>query len=102
MNRHLLLLSLLTAAIGCVSPGGAGGAIFNSYGGPFQATANTAGSKSGESSVSCFLGLVCYGDAGIAAAARSRDIKKVATVDYRYFSILSIVYTRTTIIVTGE
>lgn len=102
MNRLLLLAILAALAIGCVSPGGAGGAIFNSYSGPFQATGNAAGSKSAEGSVSCFLGLVCYGDAGIASAARSKDIKKVATVDYRYFSILSVVYTRTTIIVTGE
>lgn len=93
---------LLLAACSCISPGGSGGLLFNSYGGPLQATANPSGKKTGSASVSCYLGLVCLGDAGIAAAAKNGGIEKVGAVDYRYTSVLAVIYTRTTITVTGD
>lgn len=90
---------LLTA---CVSPGGAGGLLFNNYTGPYQALGSGSGPRIGEASVQCFIGLVCIGDAGIATAAADGGISRISTVDYRYMSILAILYTKTTIIVTGN
>ncbi|MBE7437263.1 MAG: hypothetical protein HS115_02320 [Spirochaetales bacterium] len=101
MKAILRILALIFFA-SCISPGGAGGIIYNNYTGPYQALADASGSKIGQASVSCFLGLTCVGNAGIAEAARNGGIIRIATVDYRYTSILAIVFTRTTTIVTGE
>jgi len=100
--KLILAIGLITLLGSCVSPGGAGGILFNIYSGPFQATSNAAGGKTGTSSVYCFIGLVCIGDASIAAASQEAGIKKIASVDYKYLSVLSIVFNSTTIIVTGE
>ena len=95
---------LFTAALGisCVSPGGAGGILFNSYSGPFQATDNKSGAKKGEASLYCILALACFGDAGIATASRKGNITKISAVDYHYMSVLGILFNSTTTIVTGE
>ena len=102
LNSLLILTIFLYLGAGCVSPGGGGGILLNSYTGPFQVTNNTTTTKKGESSVYCMLALVCFGDAGIATAAQEGEISKVATVDYSYFSLLGPVFNSTTIIVTGE
>ena len=86
----------------CVSPGGDGGILFNYYSGPFQATDNQGTGKIGESSIHCILGLVCVGDAGIGTASQEAAITKVSNVDYKYLSILGILYNSTTIVVMGE
>lgn len=100
LNKCIILLLLFSGA--CISPGGAGGILYNNYTGPYQALADSAGEKVGQASVNCFLGLACIGNAGIAEAARNGGIRRIATVDYRYMSILAIVFTRTTTVVTGE
>jgi hypothetical protein len=102
--KKMILACTLAAGLGmgCVSPGGAGGLLFNAYSGPFQATNNVSGQKIGEGSIICVLGLACFGDAGIGTAAKSADIKKVASVDYKYVSALGFVFTMTKVIVTGE
>ena len=98
----IVVLIALLPALGCVSPGGAGGLLYNDYTGPYQALGGGNGPKIGEASVRCYAGLVCVGDAGIAAAAEEGGITRISTVDYRYTSVLAILYTKTTIIVTGN
>ena len=101
----LLAFSLglvLTHGSGCVTPGGAGGLLLNYYDGPFLVTGNNVGTKRGEGTIQCFLGLACFGDGGISNIARRAQIQKISTVDYEYISVISFLYTSTTIIVTGE
>lgn len=86
----------------CVSPGGAGGLLYNNYTGPYQALENSGTSREGRASVHCILGLTCFGNAGIHAAVADGSIQRISSVDYQYLSFLAIVYTRTTIIVRGE
>lgn len=102
MRKIIFSAFFLLFSTACVSPGGAGGLLFNNYTGPYQTVSGGAGKKVGEASVACYIGLVCLGDAGIATAAEEAGITRISNVDYRYMSILAIVYTRTTIIVTGD
>lgn len=85
-----------------MSPGGSGGFLFNNYEGPFLITSNPTGARRAEGTVHCFLALGCIGNAGVGTIAKNAQINKIATVDYQYLSVLTILYTSTTIIVTGE
>ena len=60
------VVGALAFASTCVSPGGVGGILYNDYTGPYQTSGNPSGSKVGQASVTCYAGLVCVGDAGIA------------------------------------
>lgn len=102
MYKNLIFVLLISLGISCVSPGGGGAALFNSFSGPFQATSNSGRGKTGEASAYCVLGLVCFGDCSINKASQEGNVSKVAAVDYHYFSILGVVFNKTTIIVTGE
>lgn len=102
MYRHLALALLFSLGISCVSPGGGGAAIFNSFSGPFQATSNSGRGKTGEASAYCVLGIACFGDCSINKASLEGNVSKVAAVDYHYFSLFGFVFNKTTIIVTGE
>ncbi|MBE7438872.1 MAG: hypothetical protein HS115_10490 [Spirochaetales bacterium] len=95
-----ILLILVLAA--CIPPGGAGGIIYNNYSAPYIVTANRATQKVAEANVRCFVGLICTGDASVSKIAEEAGIQKVASVDYRYTSILLFLFTRTTIVVKGE
>jgi len=59
------------------------------------------GEREGRASVTAILGLVSWGDAGIAAAAEEGGIGIVRHADYAYRSILG-VYQRYTTIVRGD
>ena len=95
-----LVASLLLTA--CVSPGGGGGLLINSTTSPLIVTNNEVGTRTGQSTARCFLGLICMGNAGIHRAAKNGNIKKISSVDYKYNSFLYIIYNSTTTIVTGE
>lgn len=106
MKKRLVFLAPVLFVVflisGCVSPGGAGGLLFNYYSAPYQATDNQSGPKRGTASVHCVLMLACFGDAGIARASKNGNVSRISTVDYEYLSVLSVIYNRTTIVVTGE
>ena len=69
---------------------------------PVSASSNPIGSKVGQASGSCFLGVLCFGaDASIQTAATNGGITQVSTVDLKTSNILNLVITYTCI-VTGE
>ena len=69
---------------------------------PVSASSNPIGSKVGQASGTCFLGVLCFGaDASIQTAAKNGGITKVSTVDLKTSNILNLVITYTCI-VTGE
>ena len=102
MKVPVLALLLLIVFVSCIAPGGGGGIIYNKYSGPFQALENPKGNKTGRAAVECFLGMVCRGDASVAAASSNGGITRISSVDYEYLSYLTLLYSKTTIIVTGE
>jgi len=61
----------------------------------------TVGSKRGEASSFCVLGLYAAGDCSISAAARNGGLKKIYHSDYEYFNVIGI-WQKTTVIVYGE
>ena len=65
--------------------------------------ANTpVGSKQGQASASCVLGLIATGDCSIQTAAQEGGIKTITHADYEFMSVLGSVYSKTTVIVYGE
>ena len=60
------------------------------------------GPKQGVASAYSVMWLVSWGDQGIAAAAKSGDIKTVTHMDQEVFSILFGLYTKTSTIVYGD
>ena len=69
---------------------------------PVSASGSAIGSKVGQASGTCFLGVLCFGaDASIQTAAKNGGITKVSTVDLKTSNVLGIVVTYTCI-VTGE
>lgn len=69
---------------------------------PIAATSNPLGSKTGKSSGTCYLTVLCFNvDASVATAAKNGGISKISTVDFNTKTILGIVTTYTTT-VTGE
>jgi len=59
------------------------------------------GTKVGESSSTCILGLVAVGDSSTQSAAQNGGLKTVNHADYEYKNILG-VYQKTTVKVYGE
>jgi hypothetical protein len=69
---------------------------------PVAATSNEVGSKVGQSSGNCYLGILCFDvDASIQTAARNGGISKISTVDYTQKNILGLIITHQTT-VTGN
>jgi hypothetical protein len=60
------------------------------------------GPKQGVASAYSVLWLVSWGDQGIAAAAKSGDIKTVTHMDQEIFSVVFGLYTKTSTIVYGH
>ena len=79
------------------------GAVFSGYEAPVDITFNNTviGSKQGTGSCTTILGLIAFGDASVAAAAREGNITRVDHVGYSFTNILCI-YTNYEIIVYGE
>ncbi|MCZ8342462.1 MAG: hypothetical protein O9301_05480 [Leptospira sp.] len=86
----------------CVSvPPATGGALFyNDYESNYLTFQDQQGPLTGTSDATCYAMLVCLGDTSIYTAAKSVEIKKISSVEYRYKSIF-IFYSKTTIIVKG-
>lgn len=59
------------------------------------------GSKSGEASSECVLGLYAWGDCSVITAARNGGLRTIGHVDYEYVNMLGI-WQKTTVIVHGE
>jgi hypothetical protein len=60
--------------------------------------ASKMGLKKGEASSMCVLGLVAVGDASSRKAAENGKIATIHTADYRFFSVLGIYATYTTVV----
>ena len=60
-----------------------------------------AGSKKGEASAKCILGIVSVGDCSIDAAAKNGGLQKINHLDYGYLNVIG-VFRKTTVIVYGE
>lgn len=56
----------------------------------------------GKASTTSILGLVAFGDASVATAARNGGLKVVNYADYEYLSVLFGLYSQFTVVVYGE
>lgn len=102
--RNVFLCSLVCVLSACVntSPQPLRGVLYTDVMGPNQALPhNKMGAKKGEACSNNILSLVSWGDASIEAAKKDGHISSVATVDYRNFGVLAIIYNKTCTIVTG-
>lgn len=93
--------ALFTFSCVSVPPGGGGGLLFNDYKAPHYAFSEKKGELSGESSASCYISLVCVGDATVHSAAKSAGIEKISSVEYRYRSAF-LFWSQTTVLVYGK
>jgi hypothetical protein len=76
------------------------GFLYSSVKGPVTATTNMGSGKTGEACASNILGWVATGDNSIDAAKSNGGIRKVASVDYKTFSVLGL-YTEVCTVVRG-
>lgn len=104
----IALLALALGGLGCAGvyqapvmpPGGA----FTNVNAPLDTDVEPStmeGSKRGEASTHNILGLVAWGDASIAEAARDGEIQSVEHADYEFLNVLGI-YSQFTTVVEGE
>jgi hypothetical protein len=100
-----LVASFLLAlgAVGCVGAPVVPplGVIYTDLDAPLTLGGGDFGSRRGESSVECFLGLISTGDAGVRAAAKNGGISQVKRVDYEFYNLLGI-YQRYTTVAYGN
>lgn len=99
----LIALGFVAVLSGCALQvdGPANGVLLTNTQGPVTATAKESYSQSGEASAISVLGIVGVGNASINAAAQSAGIDRIHSVDQKYFSLLGI-YSSTTTIVRGD
>jgi hypothetical protein len=106
MKKFGVLMALIGVLMffGCAGPYSHGWLV-SEYDAPMcspdEASGLAIGAKTGQATMTNYVGLVATGDASITAAAQNGGIKKVKTVDYHYDSILGII-NKTTTIVTGD
>lgn len=62
---------------------------------------DTGSLKTGEATVTCFLGLFSFGDASTQTAAAAGGLSTIEHADYKYFNFLGIVQ-KTTVVVYGN
>ncbi|MCL2334831.1 MAG: TRL-like family protein [Endomicrobia bacterium] len=98
----LALMLAVFAFAGCVRPAGLIYTGVTSMNPATRVITTTTGSKTGKATSYSILGLVAFGNSGIAAAAKNGDIKKIESVDTKTMNILWGSYTSATTIVTGE
>ena len=100
----VICLSIIMLCSGCAGPYMAGG-IYSEFSAPYSwpsdETGLVVGSKTGTAEMMNILGLAATGDASIDLAAKNGGIKRIKTVNYKFYNLLGIVQ-RTTTIVTGE
>lgn len=109
--RALLVVAVVAAI--CLTAGCAGfarapvvpgyGFIYSDFASPLQVDYNKAAvsSKMGEAVCEDVLGWVAVGDASVHAAAASKGITQINTVDYKFWNILGI-YSKFTTVVYGD
>ena len=66
------------------------GAVYTGVTQPAAVTSNAVGTKVGTAKATSILGLAAYGDAGVNAAAKNGNIKKISHVDVKVFSVLGL------------
>lgn len=100
-----VILGLLFVVAGCGGPWIAPvvppqGAAFSSTKAPIDIDLNNTdlGSKRGDSSSLCILGLFSFGDASIASAAEKGNIQTIKHADYNYLNVLGLFQSFTTIV----
>ena len=99
--RALLAVVLVFLFVGCVVAPVVPplGSIYSDIKAPIDIDMNqtAASPKSGEATTTSIFGLVSWGDASIQEAAKNGGITTIESVDYRYFNVLSVYQTFTTI-----
>jgi len=118
MTRYLRLAAVLGLAAmlaGCALPPTApvmppyGGAlpVMPPYGGAFNNTGaplnlklhgTELGTRQGRATAACVLGLISFGDASIAEAARQGGIREVTHADAEFTNLLGLYTTYTTVV----
>jgi len=104
MKKKVLLfaaaasLAFMTSSCGMI-----GGVIYDGHTNPHSVTSNSISknAKVGTSSYSTILGIVCIGDGGINAAAKTAGITKISHVDQKNLNVLG-VFTKVETVVYGE
>ncbi|MHC4514685.1 MAG: TRL-like family protein [Planctomycetota bacterium] len=103
LARALLVIVLVVSLTGCffaapvVPPVGG---LYSDIKAPMDIDFNktAVASKSGEAMATTILGLVATGDCSINAAAKNGGITTIESADYKYFNVLGVYQTFTTIV----
>jgi len=108
MTRYLRLAAVLGLAAmlaGCALPPTAPvmppyGGAFNNTGAPLNLKLHGTelGTRQGRATAACVLGLISFGDASIAEAAREGGIREVTHADAEFTNVLGLYTTYTTVV----
>ena len=102
LARALLAIVLIVSLVSCVVAPVVPplGAIFSDVKAPMDIDFNqtAAPSKSGEAMMTSILGAVSWGDCSINAAAKDGGLSTIDSADYKYYNILGVYQTFTTIV----
>ena len=92
MKHIKMLVAAVIAAVTLTSCEALGlvGAVYTGVTQPAAVTSNAVGTKVGTAKATSILGLAAYGDAGVNAAAKNGNIKKISHVDVKVFSVLGL------------
>jgi hypothetical protein len=102
-KKVLLFLAAASLAFMTSSCAVVGGVVYDGHTNPHSVTSNTISknAKVGTSSFTNILGLVCIGDGGINAAAKTAGITKISHVDQKNLNVLGI-FSKVETVVYGE
>ena len=102
------LVALVGVLTGCAGFYGSpvippGGFFYSKISAPQSLAINKTnlGTKTGEASTECVLGLVSWGDASVQAAAKDGQITQINHTDYQFFNVLG-VYSKYTTTAYGK
>lgn len=102
LARALLATALIFSPVGCVVAPVVPpmGGIFTDVKAPLDVDFNqsAAPSKSGEAMMTSILGMVSWGDCSIKSAAANGGLTTLDGADYKYYNILGVYQTFTTIV----
>lgn len=106
MKKYFILIHFLVLLFGvsCASTGffsHTGLALITNMTEPIAIHDNISTDRRGEACTTNILGIASQGDASIAAAKKAGNIRRIATVEAKYFNVLA-VYGQYCTIVTGE
>ena len=100
LKYFYLLFSICFFSCVAVPPATGGAYLYNNYEANFLTFQDQGGTLTGSSAGICYISLVCIGDTTISTAAKSSNIKRISSVEYRYNSVFFF-YSKTTVIVKG-